>query len=162
MVFHNYDRSYKYCLQEVREMRSRYESRLVEVDSGRQKEFESKLAEAMQQLRQEHESQIQQYKEDLERTFNAKVHNQDTLPHWLLLVMCIWKYDLSDKILKAHSHRLIRLTSVNVNKNDTFGTSEKVPLIKLVRNTVMENGKQAFCHAHEENAEHREHVNGNK
>ncbi|KAK3562511.1 hypothetical protein QTP86_034765 [Hemibagrus guttatus] len=61
--------------QEVREMRTRYESRLVEVDSGRQKEFESKLAEAMQQLRQEHESQIQQYKEDLEHTFNAKLEN---------------------------------------------------------------------------------------
>ncbi|XP_060797112.1 lamin L3 isoform X2 [Neoarius graeffei] len=61
--------------QEVREMRSRYESRLVEVDSGRQKEFESKLAEAMQQLRQEHESQIQQYKEDMERTFTAKLEN---------------------------------------------------------------------------------------
>uniref|UniRef100_A0A4W5R7F6 Lamin L3 n=2 Tax=Hucho hucho TaxID=62062 RepID=A0A4W5R7F6_9TELE len=58
--------------QEVREIRSRHESRLVEVDSGRQKEFESKLAEAMQQLRQEHDGQIQQYKEDLEKNFNAK------------------------------------------------------------------------------------------
>uniref|UniRef100_W5LK76 Lamin L3 n=1 Tax=Astyanax mexicanus TaxID=7994 RepID=W5LK76_ASTMX len=61
--------------QEVREMRSRHETRLVEVDSGRQKEFESKLAEAMQQLRQEHEAQIQQYKDDLERTFSAKLEN---------------------------------------------------------------------------------------
>ncbi|XP_062868626.1 lamin L3 [Trichomycterus rosablanca] len=61
--------------QEVREMRSRYESRLVEVDSGRQKEFESKLADALQQLRQEHETQIQQYKEDMDRTFNAKLEN---------------------------------------------------------------------------------------
>lgn len=60
-------------VQEVREMRSRHESRLVEVDSGRQKEFESKLAEAMQQLRQEHEAQIRQYKDDLEHTFSAKV-----------------------------------------------------------------------------------------
>lgn len=72
--------NYKSCLQEVREMRSRYESRLVEVDSGRQQEFESKLTEALQQLRKEHESQIQQYKEELERTFNAKVHNHGTLP----------------------------------------------------------------------------------
>uniref|UniRef100_A0A4W5P2B8 Lamin L3 n=1 Tax=Hucho hucho TaxID=62062 RepID=A0A4W5P2B8_9TELE len=62
-------------LQEVREIRSRHESRLVEVDSGRQKEFESKLAEAMQQLRQEHDGQIQQYKEDLEKNFNAKLEN---------------------------------------------------------------------------------------
>ncbi|XP_028811875.1 lamin L3 isoform X6 [Denticeps clupeoides] len=61
--------------QEVKELRSRHESRLVEVDSGRQKEFESKLAEAMQQLRKDHEGQIQQYKEELERTFVAKLEN---------------------------------------------------------------------------------------
>ncbi|XP_077074761.1 lamin L3 isoform X3 [Siphateles boraxobius] len=61
--------------QEVREMRSRHESRLVELDSGRQKEFEGKLAEAMKQLRDEHEAQIQQYKEELEKTFIAKLEN---------------------------------------------------------------------------------------
>ncbi|RXN08402.1 lamin-L(III)-like isoform X1 [Labeo rohita] len=58
--------------QEVREMRSRHESRLMELDSGRQKEFEGKLAEAMKQLREEHEAQIQQYKDELEKTFAAK------------------------------------------------------------------------------------------
>ncbi|XP_051955930.1 lamin L3 isoform X2 [Xyrauchen texanus] len=61
--------------QEAREMRSRHESRLMELDSGRQKEFEGKLAEAMKQLRQEHEIQIQQYKEELEKTFSAKLEN---------------------------------------------------------------------------------------
>ncbi|XP_062405754.1 lamin L3 isoform X2 [Sardina pilchardus] len=61
--------------QEVREMRTRYESRLVEVDTGRQQEFESKMAEAMQELRKEHEAQIQQYREELERTFIAKLDN---------------------------------------------------------------------------------------
>ncbi|XP_048886921.1 lamin L3 isoform X3 [Brienomyrus brachyistius] len=61
--------------EEIREMRSRHETRLVEVDSGRQKEFESKLAEAMQQLRREHEVQIHQYKEELEKTFSAKLEN---------------------------------------------------------------------------------------
>ncbi|KAJ7994751.1 hypothetical protein DPEC_G00252730 [Dallia pectoralis] len=61
--------------QEVRELRSRHESRLVEVDSGRQREFENKLAEAMQQLRQEHEGQIMQYKDDLEKNYNAKLEN---------------------------------------------------------------------------------------
>ncbi|XP_010875421.1 lamin L3 isoform X1 [Esox lucius] len=61
--------------QEARELRSRHESRLVEVDSGRQREFESKLAEAMQQLRQEHEAQIMQYKDDLEKNYNAKLEN---------------------------------------------------------------------------------------
>ncbi|XP_043097060.1 lamin L3 [Puntigrus tetrazona] len=61
--------------QELREMRSRHESRLLELDSGRQKEFEGKLAEAMKQLRQEHEAQIQQYKDELEKTFAAKLEN---------------------------------------------------------------------------------------
>ncbi|XP_062327580.1 lamin L3 isoform X3 [Osmerus eperlanus] len=61
--------------QEVEEVRSRHESRMMEVDSGRQREFESKLSEAMQQLRQEHDGQIQQYKEELEKTYNAKLEN---------------------------------------------------------------------------------------
>ncbi|XP_056304605.1 lamin L3 isoform X1 [Danio aesculapii] len=61
--------------QEVREMRSRHESRLLELDCGRQKEFEGKLAEAMKQLRDEHEMQIRQYKDELEKTFNAKLEN---------------------------------------------------------------------------------------
>ncbi|XP_056089280.1 lamin L3 isoform X1 [Rhinichthys klamathensis goyatoka] len=61
--------------QEVCEMRSRHESRLMELDTGRQKEFEGKLAEAMKQLREEHEAQIQQYREELEKTFVAKLEN---------------------------------------------------------------------------------------
>ncbi|KAL4613291.1 lamin-L(III)-like isoform X4 [Arapaima gigas] len=69
--------------EEVKEMRSRHESRLLEVDSGRKREFESKLAEALQQLRKEHEVQILQYKEELEKTFGAKLENaqQAVLKH---------------------------------------------------------------------------------
>ncbi|XP_070763781.1 lamin L3 [Enoplosus armatus] len=61
--------------QEIIEIRSRHESRLVEVESGRRREFESKLAEGMQQLRQEHESQLQLYKEEMDRTFSSKLQN---------------------------------------------------------------------------------------
>uniref|UniRef100_A0A8C9RS29 Lamin L3 n=1 Tax=Scleropages formosus TaxID=113540 RepID=A0A8C9RS29_SCLFO len=61
--------------EEVKEMRTRHESRLLEVESGRKKEFESKLAEALQQLRQEHEVQVLQYKEELGKTFGAKLEN---------------------------------------------------------------------------------------
>ncbi|XP_049908680.1 lamin L3 isoform X1 [Epinephelus moara] len=61
--------------QEMLEIRSRHESRLVEVDSGRRTEFESKLAETMQQLRQDHESQLQQYKEEIERNYSSKLQN---------------------------------------------------------------------------------------
>uniref|UniRef100_A0A3P9B1N7 Lamin L3 n=1 Tax=Maylandia zebra TaxID=106582 RepID=A0A3P9B1N7_9CICH len=67
--------------QEILEIRSRHERRLVEVDSGWRGMFESKLAEAMQQLRQDSESQLQQYKEEIDRVFGSKLHNaqQDAL-----------------------------------------------------------------------------------
>lgn len=47
------------------------------MDSGRRREFESKLAEAMQQLRQDHESQLQLYKEEMDKTFSAKVYEHN-------------------------------------------------------------------------------------
>ncbi|KAM8973433.1 lamin-B3-like [Pelodytes ibericus] len=61
--------------QEVREMKKRHETRIVEIDSGRRIEFESKLAEALQELRRDHEQQIMEYKEQLEKTFCAKLEN---------------------------------------------------------------------------------------
>ncbi|XP_075714190.1 lamin-B3-like isoform X3 [Rhinoderma darwinii] len=61
--------------QEVREMKKRHDTRIVEIDSGRRVEFESKLAEALQDLRKDHEQQIMDYKEQLEKTFSAKLEN---------------------------------------------------------------------------------------
>jgi len=61
------------CLQELRESRRRYESRMVEIDSGKQQEFESKLAEALMEMRAQHEDQVHLYKEELEKTYNSKV-----------------------------------------------------------------------------------------
>lgn len=46
---------------------------MVEIDSGRQQEFESKLAEALIELRTQHEDQIRLYKEEIEKTYHAKV-----------------------------------------------------------------------------------------
>lgn len=60
-------------LQEVKEIKKRHDTRIVEIDSGRRIEFESKLAEALQELRSDHEQQINEYKEQLEKTFSAKV-----------------------------------------------------------------------------------------
>lgn len=61
--------------EEIRETKHRHESKLVEIDSGRQREFESKLAEALTDLRFQHEEQVKMYKEDLEKTYNAKLEN---------------------------------------------------------------------------------------
>ncbi|XP_042174782.1 lamin L3 isoform X3 [Oncorhynchus tshawytscha] len=97
--------------QEVREIRSRHESRLVEVDSGRQKEFESKLAEAMQQLRQEHDGQIQQYKEDLEKNFNAK---RELCVRESLCVSCTL---LEQECMMTEEKRGVRKTPVQIRES---------------------------------------------
>ncbi|XP_032050883.1 lamin-L(III)-like [Aythya fuligula] len=60
---------------ELKETKRVHETRIAEIESGRQKELESKLSDALQGLRKQHEEQIQGYKEELERTFNAKVEN---------------------------------------------------------------------------------------
>lgn len=68
------------CPQELRETKRRHETRLVEIDNGRQREFESKLSEALQELRSQHEAQIRLYKEELEKTYGAKVSSTRTPP----------------------------------------------------------------------------------
>lgn len=59
--------------QELRETKRRHETRLVEIDNGKQREFESRLADALQELRAQHEDQVEQYKKELEKTYSAKV-----------------------------------------------------------------------------------------
>lgn len=61
--------------QETQEIRSRSESRLLELETNRRHEFETKLADAMAQLRQDHEAQVQQYREQMDRTFSSKLQN---------------------------------------------------------------------------------------
>ncbi|XP_061462780.1 lamin isoform X2 [Rhineura floridana] len=61
--------------EELRETKRRHETRLVEIDSGRQREFESKLADALQDLRGQHDSQIKMYKDELEKTYGSKLEN---------------------------------------------------------------------------------------
>ncbi|OPJ70501.1 lamin-L(III) [Patagioenas fasciata monilis] len=60
---------------ELKEAKRIHESRIAEIESGSQREFESKLSDALQDLRKQQEQQIQGYKEELERTFNAKMEN---------------------------------------------------------------------------------------
>ncbi|XP_053224237.1 lamin isoform X1 [Podarcis raffonei] len=61
--------------EELRESKRRHETRLVEIDNGRQREFESKLADALHDLRAQHEMQVRLYKEELEKTYGSKLDN---------------------------------------------------------------------------------------
>ncbi|KAJ0003510.1 hypothetical protein NQD34_008608 [Periophthalmus magnuspinnatus] len=61
--------------EELRETKRRHESRMVELDSGHQQEFENKLADALVEMRSQHDLQIKMYKEEIEKTYNAKLEN---------------------------------------------------------------------------------------
>ncbi|KAI4882666.1 hypothetical protein NFI96_014655 [Prochilodus magdalenae] len=61
--------------EEIKDTRRRHETRLVEVDSGRQIEYEFKLAQALADMRQQHDDQVKIYKEEMEQTYLAKLEN---------------------------------------------------------------------------------------
>ncbi|XP_077404752.1 lamin-A-like isoform X2 [Vanacampus margaritifer] len=59
--------------EELREVKRRHESRMVEMDNGHQQDFESKLADALMEMRSQHELQVKLYKEEMEKTYNSKL-----------------------------------------------------------------------------------------
>ncbi|NXW85065.1 LMNB1 protein, partial [Alopecoenas beccarii] len=61
--------------EEINETRRKHETRLVEVDSGRQIEYEHKLVQALCEIRQQHDAQVKLYKAELEMTYHAKLEN---------------------------------------------------------------------------------------
>uniref|UniRef100_A0A8C2FLW5 Lamin B1 n=1 Tax=Cyprinus carpio TaxID=7962 RepID=A0A8C2FLW5_CYPCA len=61
--------------EEIKDTRRRHETRLVEVDSGRQMEYEFKLAAALADMRQQHHEQVMLYKDKMEQTYMAKLEN---------------------------------------------------------------------------------------
>ncbi|NP_001081547.1 lamin-L(I) [Xenopus laevis] len=61
--------------EEIKETSRRHETRLVEVDSGRQVDYEYKLSQALSEMREQQESQIGLYKEELEQTYQSKLEN---------------------------------------------------------------------------------------
>ncbi|XP_012671585.1 lamin-B1 isoform X2 [Clupea harengus] len=61
--------------EEVKDTRRRHETRLVEVDSGRQMDYEFKLQQGLTDMRQQQEEQVKLYKDEMETTYVAKLEN---------------------------------------------------------------------------------------
>ncbi|CAK6972267.1 lamin-B1 [Scomber scombrus] len=61
--------------EEVKEARHRYESRLVEVDSGRKDEYDYKLTQALTDMRAQNEEQIKIYKDNMDSTYVTKLED---------------------------------------------------------------------------------------
>lgn len=91
--------------QELREVKRRHESRMVEMDNGHQQEFESKLAEALAEMRNQHELQIKMYKDEIEKTYNSKVQ------HLFSVVMGKTKKHIKhDSYINKMTHQTVRKT----------------------------------------------------
>ncbi|XP_009888012.1 PREDICTED: lamin-B1 [Charadrius vociferus] len=61
--------------KEINEARRKYETRLVEVDSGHQVEYERRLAQALNEIREQHAEQVKLYQQELEHTYHARLEN---------------------------------------------------------------------------------------
>ncbi|XP_076140481.1 lamin-B1 isoform X2 [Alosa pseudoharengus] len=61
--------------EEIKDTRRSLETRMVEVDSGRQVEYEFKLQQALIDMRQQQEDQLKLYREEMESTYVAKLEN---------------------------------------------------------------------------------------
>ncbi|XP_076020183.1 lamin-B1-like [Genypterus blacodes] len=61
--------------EEVKEARQRYETRLVEVDSGWKEEYEFKLSQGLVEMRTQNEEQVKIYKDSMESTYMTKLED---------------------------------------------------------------------------------------
>ncbi|NXM76374.1 LMNB1 protein, partial [Serilophus lunatus] len=59
--------------EEINETKRKHETRLVAVDSGRQREYENRLTQALQEIREQHAAQMKMYKRDIEETYHSKL-----------------------------------------------------------------------------------------
>ncbi|XP_037548158.1 lamin-B1 [Nematolebias whitei] len=89
--------------EEVKEARQRYETRLVEVDSGRKEEYEYKLTQALVDMRTQNEEQIKIYKDNLESTYKAKLEDLHHLSEMNGASASMAREDLRESALRIES-----------------------------------------------------------
>ncbi|KAK2819391.1 hypothetical protein Q5P01_024952 [Channa striata] len=89
--------------EEVKEARQRYESRLVEVDSGRKEEYDYKLTQALADMRSQNEEQIKIYKDNMESTYLAKLEDLHRLSEMNGASANTAREELRESILRIES-----------------------------------------------------------
>uniref|UniRef100_A0A673NGT3 Lamin-A-like n=1 Tax=Sinocyclocheilus rhinocerous TaxID=307959 RepID=A0A673NGT3_9TELE len=92
--------------EELRESKRRHESRMVEIDSGRQQEYESKLSEALIELRNQHEEQLRIYKDEIEKTYNSKLENARQSADRNSHLSKLFKFEFENQTRNIHLHCL--------------------------------------------------------
>ncbi|NWR67168.1 LMNB1 protein, partial [Bucorvus abyssinicus] len=61
--------------EEMNEAKRRILTLLAQAQSNHQAEYEHRLAQALREMREQHNAQVQLYKDDLERTYRARLEN---------------------------------------------------------------------------------------
>ncbi|KAI1900255.1 hypothetical protein AGOR_G00048110 [Albula goreensis] len=89
--------------EEIKETRRHHESRLVEVDSGRQVEYEFKLAQALAEMREQHDEQVKLYKEEMEHTYLAKLENTRLSSEMSASAASMAREELREAMLRVES-----------------------------------------------------------
>ncbi|KAM4527191.1 lamin-B1 [Odontesthes bonariensis] len=89
--------------EEVKEARQRYETRLVEVDSGRKEEYEYKLTQALADMRGQNEEQIQIYKDNMESTYKARLEDLHHLSEMNGASVSVARDELRESSLRIES-----------------------------------------------------------
>ncbi|XP_077442039.1 lamin-B1 isoform X2 [Vanacampus margaritifer] len=89
--------------KEVKEALQRYETRLVELDSGCKEEYESKLSLALAEMRVQNEEQMKIYKDSMESTYIAKMDNVRRLSEINKASASIAREELRESTLRIES-----------------------------------------------------------
>ncbi|KFO99464.1 Lamin-L(III), partial [Calypte anna] len=101
---------------ELKEAKRDHESKTAQILSDRQREFESKFLDVLQGIRKLHEEQVQGYKEEMERTFNAKVKNAQEIAARNSDLAKASREELTDSMLRVDTltSQLTRYQSQNI------------------------------------------------
>uniref|UniRef100_A0A673CS96 Lamin B1 n=1 Tax=Sphaeramia orbicularis TaxID=375764 RepID=A0A673CS96_9TELE len=108
--------------EEVKEARQRYETRLVEVDSGRKEEYEYKLTQALADMRTQNEEQIKLYKDNLESTYLTRLEEMHRMSE-----MNGASANMAREELRESSLRIESLTSqLSALQKETRGWRDRI------------------------------------
>ncbi|XP_061590539.1 lamin-B1 [Cololabis saira] len=89
--------------EEVKEARQRYETGLVEVDSGRKTEYEFKLSQGLADMRAQNEEQIQIYRDSMDSTYRTKIEDLERLSEMNGDSVSMAREELRDSSLRIES-----------------------------------------------------------
>ncbi|CAN9504726.1 unnamed protein product [Ophioblennius macclurei] len=108
--------------EEVKEARQRYESRLVEVDSGRKEEYEFKLTQALADMRAQNEEQIKIYKDNMEGTYATKLEDLHRLSEMNGASASMAREELRESALRIESLS----SQLNAMQKETRGWRDRI------------------------------------